>query len=258
MKKKIFLFVFMIMMFAVSASASHAPIVDEAGYLSDSEREELSRRLEEISDAYDFDVSVVIEEYQSGDSAMESADDIYDNNAYGTGEDKDGLMLYLSKEPREYHFVTVGYGLIAFNGYGLTYLEDEVTPYLKNDEYYEAINAFADAADELLEMAVTGEPYGYGEDTKDLRIGIIITAIAIPLIVAFAMTAGKSKKMNNVGKQTHAKNYIKEGSMNVDLSRDIYMYSTVDKTQKVKYDSESDGAHTTSSGSVHGGRGGSY
>lgn len=258
MKKKIFLFVFMIMMLVLPVNASHAPIVDEAGYLNDSEKEELSQKLDEISKAYDFDVSVVIEEYQSYDSAMESADNFYDNNGYGVGEDNDGLMLYLSKEPREYHFVTCGYGLTAFNGYGLTYLEDEVVPYLQNNEYYEAINAFADAADALLEMAVTGEPYGYGEDTKDLRTGIVITAIAIPLIVAIAMTASKSKKMNNVGKQTRAKNYIKDGSMNVDMSRDIYMYSTVSKVQKVKYDSESDGAHTTSSGSVHGGRGGSY
>ncbi len=84
---------------------------------------------------------------------------------------------------------------------------------------------------------------------------VIGGALLLPLLLAFAFMKRKLEKMKTAVKQDYAANYMKPGSMNLALSRDIFLYSTVIKTEKPKSNSSS---HTSSSGESHGGRGGSY
>ena len=65
----------------------------------------------------------------------------------------------------------------------------------------------------------------------------------------------KLKKMKTAEENDYAANYVKPGSMKLSVSRDLFLYSRITKTERPK---SSSGTHTSSSGRTHGGRGGSF
>lgn len=139
--KKIFscmllLLISMTLLLPAYAAFDNPPIIDDAGYLMQSELAKLSEELEQIREKYNFEVAIYTESEMSGNTAEEAADDIYDYNGYGAGENDDGIMLYICRGTREYHFTTHGKGLEYFNKNGLIYLESKVLPYLEDDNYY--------------------------------------------------------------------------------------------------------------------------
>ncbi len=237
------------------AEFKNPPIIDNAGYLMQSELAELSVALDEVREKYDFEVAIYTESDMSSDTAEASADDIYDYQGYGGGESFDGIMLYICSDTSEYHFTTHGKGLQYFNSNGLIYLESKVLPHLRNGDFYDAFMAYTETADELLKMASEGNPYNEKHYSKTYIFGVIITCLIIPLLIAFIKMNGKLKKMKTAVENDYAANYVKPGSKNITVSRDFFLYSNITKTEKAK---SSSGTHTSSSGRTHGGRGGSF
>ncbi len=239
----------------VYASFENPSIVDEAGYLMQSELASLSKELDKVREKYDFEVAIYTESEMTSDTAEASADDIYDYGGYGAGENDDGIMLYICSDTREYHFTTHGKGLKYFNSNGLAYLESKVVPYLSENDYYEAFEEYIETTDELLQMAKDGKPYNEKQYSMKYLFGVIIVCLIAPLLIAFWMMKRKLKKMKTAVENDYAANYIKPGSMNLTTSRDLFLYSRITKTEKPKSNS---GTHTSSSGRTHGGRGGSF
>ena len=230
-------------------------VSDAAGYLTEEQNAELTERLDKIREKYNFDVAFVSEERLSSYDAQNAADDIYDYNGYGYGENYDGILFYIADYERKYHFSTCGSGEKIFNVNGLKYLEKKVVPYLKSGSYYTAVKTYADCAEELLETAANGKPFNKSQHDTKYILCVVAGALLLPLILAYIMMYKKLAEMKTAVKADNAANYMKPGSMNLDFSRDIFLYSTVTKTEKPKSDS---GSHTSSSGRSHGGRGGSF
>ena len=130
-----------------------------------------------------------------------------------------------------------------------------VVPFLKEDNYYAAVKSYADHTEELLEMAAEGKPFNKRQHSMKYILCVVAGALLLPLILAYFMMYKKLCAMKTAVKEDNAANYMKPNSMNLDFSRDIFLYSTVTKTEKPKSDS---GSHTSSSGRSHGGRGGSF
>lgn len=256
MKKTVSLILILISLFTyVYAEFKNPSIVDDAGYLMQYELEEVSAKLDRIRNKYNFDVVIYTESEMSGFSAQESADDIYDYKGYGAGDGDDGIMLYICADTREYHFTTHGKGIEYFSENGLAFLESRILPYLENNDYYNAFEEYTETAEELLEMAMRGQPYNKRHYSTGYIAGVVAVCISAPLLIAFLMTRKKLKKMKTATENNYAENYMKQGSLKIDISRDLFLYSRISKTEKVK---QSSGTHTSSSGRVHGGRGGSF
>lgn len=234
---------------------ANPPIIDEAGFLSESQFEELSEKLEEIRQKYEFEVAVVTEAEMSGSDEMTTADDIYDYAGFGAGENDDGILFYISENPRKYWITTHADGLIVFNKNGIAYLNKKIQPHLKDNDYYLAIDTFAELSDELLEMAENGKPFNKKQFDTTYILIVIGCGLFIPLIIAWVMMSMKLAKMKTAVENDYAANYIKPGSKRIDVSRDIFLYSNIEKTEKPKNDSDN---HSSSSGRTHGGGGGSY
>ena len=259
MRRKLALFVCSFIMAVVlmplaNVFAVMPAVTDGAGYLSEAENNELTQRLDSIRYKYNIDVALVIEEVMSGSSAQARADDIYDYGGYGLGSGSDGILLYVSKTPRNYHFTTYGKGMKVFNDDALEHLENAVVPYMRSNDYYSAFSAYADTSEEILEMAAQGKTFKKISGEDALIFALII--IAAPIAAAWFMTYNKGKAMNTAQIKTEADNYIKNGSMKLTGSRDIYLHSVQTRTPKPK--SSGSSSHMSSSGRSHGGRGGSY
>ena len=245
----------MSLVLAVYADFQNPPIIDEAGSLMQSELASLSKELDKVRARYDFEIAIYTESDMSGYDAESSADDIYDYKGYGAGEDDDGILLYICSDTREYHFTTHGKGMKYFNSNGLAYLESKVVPYLSEDDYYEAFETYIETTDELLEMAKDGKPFNEKQYSVKYLIGVIIAALLIPLLIDFLIMNKKLKKMKTAVENDYAANYMKPGSMKINVSKDLFLYSRITKTERAKSSSDT---HTSSSGRTHGGRGGSF
>lgn len=258
--KKIYAFIvtFLVVLnacFPVYASFKNPPIVDNAGYLMQSELVKLSGKLDAVREKYDFEVAIYTETELSSETAEASADDVYDYCGYGGGEDDDGIMLYICRDTREYHLTTHAKGLEYFNSNGLAYIESKILPYLMEDNYFDAFDAYIKSAEELLEMAASGNPYNEKHHSLDDVIILVLVCVFAPLIIAFWMMKSKLKKMKTAIENNYAENYIKRGSKRIETAKDTFLYSNIIKTARPK---SSSGTHTSSSGRTHGGRGGRF
>ena len=185
---------------------------------------------------------------------MEYADDFYDT-AYG--HHADGVLLLISMEDNDWWISTCGYGIRAFTDAGISYIGDQIVPYLSDGEYAEAFDVFADLCEDFVRQAQTGDPYDRHNLPKApvnyVMIGVI--SVVVGLVIAFIVTEGMKKQLK-ARMQSQATSYVKKGSMQVDIHRDIYLYSTITRRRRENQGGSS--THRSSSGRSHGGGGGKF
>lgn len=237
-------------------------VVDMAGLLDETERAALLSRLDEISERERVDVVVVTVNGLEGKSPMQYADDFYDNNGYGYGGAKDGVLLLVSMADRDWWISTTGYGITAFTDAGMDYISEQFLPALSSGDYREAFMCFADCCEEFITEAKAGHPYDIGHMPKGpFRLGFsVCVSLAAGLILAVVVTACMKGQLKSVRSQPGASSYVKDQSLNVTESRDIFLYSNVRRREKPKNNTSRGGSrtHTSSSGRSHGGRGGKF
>ena len=128
MKKKLFCLLLPLLLLyclAMTAAAENPNrVVDMADLLTDSEEQALNAQLREISERQQMDVVVVTVDSTDGKTPMEYADDYFDYNGYGYGESRDGVLLLISMEERDWWVTTTGRGEKAVDGAGLDEIEE--------------------------------------------------------------------------------------------------------------------------------------
>lgn len=247
-----------------SSKVSKDYVVDNADLLTQTEENELSEKLQDISDELQFDVVVVTTNSIGSKTATEYADDYFDYNGYGRGSNNDGALFLVDMGDRKWAISTSGYGIEAIVDSALDDMEEEIVPYLKSGDYDGAFNEFADLTYDIVNDAKNGKSYSNSttSTTKNHK------NIGANLIVAFSIGAGISliiilvyrSKLKPVKFQKEAKEYIVPGSFNLRRSDDVFLYFNITKVPIPKNnDSDDSGSfHSSSSGSSHGGSSGSF
>ena len=77
-------------------------LADEAGLLEPAEQAEIEEELDRVSEKYQCDVVIVTTDTLMGKTPRAYADDYYDFNGYGYGSEKDGVLLLVSMEDRDW------------------------------------------------------------------------------------------------------------------------------------------------------------
>ena len=267
MKKKIITALFALIVcvtIAISAfAAGDLPrLVDNADLLSAGEESALLAKLNEISERQQADIVVVTVDTLDGKTSMDYADDFYDYNGYGYGADKDGVLLLISMEDRDWWMSTTGYGITAITDAGIEYISDAFLSDLSDGDYADTFTTYAELCDDFFTQAKAGTPYDVGHMPKqpfNIARNLLI-AVIVGFIIALIVTSVMKGKLKTVRFQSAANNYVKANSMNVTESRDLYLYTHIDRRVRPKETSSSGGSstHTSSSGSTHGGGGGKF
>lgn len=73
-----------------------------------------------------------------------------------------------------------------------------------------------------------------GSSGGGINVGAIVIGALIGILVAVFVMLGHKGKLRSVHMQHAAANYIKQGSMKVTTSREIYLYKKVDTREKPK------------------------
>lgn len=246
--------IFIITVTPVFAESVSPLLADNADLLTVGEESELLSKLNKTSEEQQVDIVVVTVGLLGGQSPMDYADDFYDYNGYR----KDGILLLVSMESRDCYISTKGYGITAFTDAGIDYILDEITPKLSDEKYADAFTSYAELCDRFITQARTGEPYDSGNLPKGpFKIfKNLLIALAVGLLAAFIVTSVMKGNLKTVRSQPAAAHYIKNGSVNITESRDLFLYRHVNRCAIPKNDN-SGGSHThvSSSGNVHGGGG---
>ncbi len=259
----------------IPAMADKMPrVVDYAGLLTQSEVDQLEEKIDSLSDSCQLDVVIVTVDDLEGKTVQEYADDYYDENPYGYGDDRTGILFLLSMGTREWYMSTCGEARYIFTDYGLELLGDTVVPYLSEGKYYEAFGLWLDQIPNLCEAYRNGRPVDgyvqpddyypdsgdeiiyYEKETKPNHFISLVIGAIVALVVVLIMRS----QMNTAKQQPHAVDYLKNDSYHLRTCRDLYLYSRVTKRPKSENKSSGGGSsvHRSSGGRSHGGRGGRF
>ncbi len=260
-KPWLFIIIFMCMGIGfIYAQSQPSRLVDNASLLSDSEKVELETKLDSISKNQECDVVILSTKTLEGKSTTEYADDFYDYNNYGIGENKSGVLLLINMEERDWYISTCGFGITAFTDAGIEYIGNEIKPYLKDSEYSKAFETYAELCDKFITQAKTGEPY----DNKNLPkkpftiVLEIVISIAIGIAIAFTVGAVMKSQLKTVKRKAQATDYVDRDSLNITNSNEMFIFSRINRTAKPKEGNSGSSTHQSSSGTTHGGGGGKF
>lgn len=236
-------------------------VFDEAGLMTDEEIAKANEKISAIIDTYaSCDVVVVTTNDSEGKSAMAYADDYFDDNGFGIGTDRDGILLSINMDLRECWISTSGQAILLFSDSEIDSMLDTLTSYLSSGSYGSGVISwlddveyelkYDDGSGYMIESPFKRSLYSLG---KFVLIGLIIAAIAVFIMVRMCKTAVKPALANE---------YVSKDSFVVRRSEDRFLRT---HTTKVKIQTSSGGSsgsrgggssvHRSSSGRSHGGGG---
>lgn len=242
-------------------------VTDWTGTLTDAETEKLEDAVTELHTGKNFDAAILVinsleEDGYGGYTLEEFADDTYDECDFGYGDNRDGVILVVSRDDREWYISTCGYGITAFTDAGIQYIGEQISEYLSDDDYMSACETFIKLVNEFVAAADNGTPYDVQNLPKEPFSWLVCFAAALGIgaLMAFAVILYMRNQLESVKMQHDAADYVRRGSMNITTRRDVFLYSQVQRTEHIDDDDSSGGSstHTSSSGSSHGGGGGHF
>ena len=261
--KKIILITFLLFISLANIFASDNNIVDNANLLSNEEENILIQRIDELKATHNIDF-VIYTDDEYTDSVKMKAADIYD---YGDYLDA-GVMLYINMANREYFVLTSGEEVInILTDYGLDEINLDVANNLSDGSYLNASLEYLDGVDYLLNYYYangiaydinTSENSAKDKLNQSLSIALF-SAILITGAVAFILI----KQLKSIAKARNANDYSLDNNsfIKADITRssDMFLYRTLTRV-KIQTNNSSGGSSTFtgSSGTSHGGRGGSF
>lgn len=291
MKKQwisLFLCLAVLFCLAPTVDAAASKIVDDAGLLSQEQAAALEEKAQTLAGTYQMDVVIVTVWSLDGKTSEEYADDFFDYNGYGIGNDQSGVLLLLAMEYRDWAISTCGEAIYALTDFGIEAVFSEIAGYLSSNEYYDAFDTYLDALEPYFQAYADGEPidgyiynydgpgtyapgtreetvYNESDRSNSGRITwkrILISFVIGAVVAAVAVVIMRSL-MNTAKPQGGAGSYMKAGSYHLRGRQDIFLYSNITKTRRAEENHNSGGGggsaiHTSSSGASHGGGHGKF
>lgn len=252
-------------------AAAPARLADNASLLTEEERETVAALLDTVSARCGADIVVVTTDSLDGKTPRDFADDFFDQNGFGTGEERSGVLLMVCMNTRDWYISTSGTGMTAVTAAGREYIAKQFLGDLSGGFYADAFTTFANKCDDLFERTAQGDPYdstGTSDDYDDdfvfdgkaVAINLLI-ALVIAFVIALIVTGAMRAKLKTVRRQAAADSYVKAGSLNITESSDLFLYSHLDRRERPKDDDHggsNGGPHISSGGVTHDGGGGKF
>ena len=254
MKKYIHLIltVFLIGMMTISSFASDMYVYDEAGLLEAEELVSLDEEAAAISEKYGYGIyTIIVSDYQkySTSDVFTTATEMYHGLGLGGGENREGILLMLSMEDRDYATFFYGENVeYAFDEYGQIQLEDQFLDDFAEDDWYNGFEDYLETCDEFLGLAAAGKP------VRESHAPVYVAVIGVSIVVAFLVTKGLEMTMKSVKKGGSAASYVADGGLHLTVSNDTYV-NTIKTRRKIESSSKRSGSGSGSRS--HSGGGGS-
>lgn len=134
--------------------AAEVKVYDLANLFTLDEVDKLQESATSLAETYQMDVGIVTTDDANGKSAQEYADDFYDENDFGYGHNKDGLLLLMDMDNREIYISTCGLGIQYFTDLRISNMLDSAYNYISNGDYYNAATDFLKQIETYLDKGI--------------------------------------------------------------------------------------------------------
>lgn len=206
-------------------------VTDAYGLFSDTQRATLEAKATELAQKYQMGVYLLIVDKMDGLNNPTSAQrtnfatSFYRANDLGLGSGKDGVMLVIAVDSRDYVTIAYGQGSYSFSDEGISYMESAVTDELGSNDWYAGCEAYYDKIGEQLEYYdAKGEPW---TEPDLLSLALKILAIlGIPFVSARAKVKSEEDAMHTAREKTEASNYLIPGSFVLTEKTDSFSYTS--------------------------------
>ena len=229
-------------------------IFDLSDQLSFEEWAELEARASDISQRHNCGVYVAFvddfTEYGGGNDVYKTTYQLYHANELGMGENRDGIIILLSMDERNYAMFVYGKNAeYAFNKYGQEQLENAFLGYNGDNDWYGGASHYLDTCDEYLTLAEDGTP------VRSSPVPLILAVVAGSCVIALVVCLILRAKMKSVHKGVDANVYATGGGLTLTDSYDHYSHTTESRTKIVDESKSGGGGGGTTSRSGGGGSG---
>ena len=231
-------------------------IFDLSDQLSYEEWAELEARAADISQRHGCGVYAAVvddfTEYGGGNDVYKTTYQLYHASELGMGADRDGIIILLSMDDRDYAMFVYGdHAEYAFDRYGQKELEDAFLGYFGDNDWYGGVSHYLDTCDEYLTRAEEGKP------VRKNTLPMYIIVVAASCAIAGGICLMLKWKMKTVHQKAEANEYVAAGGLNLTKQYDRYTHTT-ETRRKVHDDSDSDSGTSSCSGGGGSGRSGKF
>lgn len=214
-------------------------VTDLYGLLEEDEADTLEAFAAQISSRYGVSVYLlVVEDYLVyAPDTFQFAMNVYGQYDLGWGDDREGVMLMLSMDDRDYELLFHGPKTEeAFTEYGRDLLEDRMLDCFRENRFFDGILEYMNCCDEYLLAAENGEPVDEEQGFSVLFFlpGLIASAVAFTALYV---------PMHSAGTKSDAKDYITNSKMELRDQRDVFVNRTVHRRPR---NTDSGGSHGSS------------
>ncbi len=224
-----------------AAEQVSAYVFDNAGLLSDAEEIKLEGMVLDVMSRYDLHIAIVTANTLEGKSPRRYADEYY-NGLFG--EYSDGILFLLSMEDRDWYISTSGQAMQLLTDGEVDASAEEILHYLSGGDYYQGFAAWLGRLSYYLEAQAP-------QPQPNIPLAVLI-GLGVALIAILVMRS----RMNTKRQQPSARQYLVEGSYNLRIQQDFFLYSNITKTARPKDNGGS--SRGSSGGRSHGGGGGKF
>jgi uncharacterized protein len=252
--KKIPLLILLVLFFGfltpMESTAGAPRLVDEGDVLSSSEHGEILRRLDDISSREGFGIAiVVVEDYRTARDAQSIstidpqifAYDFFAHYGYGIGADNDGIILMISLDMNDIAVATSGFGAVAFTDAGWNRIVDRMIPDLQAGDFYSSFHLFIDLVDDYLARARAGDIVDVGNMPRELTIWNFVIPLGVGLVLSLAIMMFWASGLKSVRSQNLASNYVRDGSLQIPIRTERFLFRNVVKRPRPKQNSSGGG-----------------
>lgn len=231
-------------------------IFDLSDQFSYEEWAELEARASDISQRHGCGVYAAFvddfTEYGGGNDVYKTTYQLYHASELGMGADRDGIIILLSMDDRDYAMFVYGdHAEYAFDRYGQKELEDAFLGYFGDNDWYGGVSHYLDTCDEYLTRAEEGKP------VRKNTLPMYLIVVAASCAIAGGICLMLKWQMKTVHKKAEANEYVAAGGLNLTKQYDRYTHTT-ETRRKIHDDSDSDSGTSSCSGGGGSGRSGKF
>ena len=234
---------------AEQTGAQLSYVTDAAGLLSENENMLLEKMAESVSQKYGVGVYIVtVEDYRDfhSEGVYKATYTIYHEYTMGEGPNRDGIMLLLSMDDRDWAMFCYGSRCeYAFNSYGQQKLEKVFLDNFREDDWYGGFADYIAACGRYLEANANGapidvepsdeteeeyEPLSFGDKLFFAALMAFRFGLPLGLIVAFIVCAVYKRQLKSVRRATEAARYTVSGGAEITAREDRFTHTTEVRT----------------------------
>lgn len=259
MKKILILLLAVLCLTTTVFAAGESYIRDDCDLLSGQQAQELELLAKGCSEALNCGIYVrVVEDYRDfGSYNIEVVSKtIYDNEGLGLGTDRNGILLVLSMNDRDYTIYSGGpLGEKILNDYAAADLSTYFLDDFRVNDWYAGLKDYIVRANRILTDGQEGKILTVNSDPGFVRVGTI--AVLVISVLAGGITVlVLTLQLKSVKAKNEANDYVTPRGVNISHRSDTFTHTTYSR-RKIESSSGGGGSHHVST-SRGGGRTGKF